>query len=103
MDRAPNPRFQPSEGTYLYVLGVVIIATQPGRFWLGIAIAFLPIVIGVAVRTIPSGESGHRVAPATLKSRLGVKMGRRSRNPVELENGCENNGGCGAGTRTPTT
>lgn len=43
-------RFQPAEGTYLYLLGVVILATQPGRFWLGFTLALVPLVIGTVGR-----------------------------------------------------
>lgn len=39
-------RFQPSEGVFLYLLGLVIVATHPGRFWLGLALAIVPLVIG---------------------------------------------------------
>jgi hypothetical protein len=42
----------PSEGTFMYVLGVVIVATRPGRFWLGFSLAVIPIVIGVFGKTI---------------------------------------------------
>ena len=28
-------RFQRSEGVYLYLLGLVVLATQPDRFWFG--------------------------------------------------------------------
>ena len=39
-------RFQPSEGVYLYVLGLVIVATHAGRFWFGFTLAVVPLVIG---------------------------------------------------------
>jgi hypothetical protein len=39
-------RFQPSEGVFLYLLGVVIVATHPGRFWLGFCLAVVPLRIG---------------------------------------------------------
>jgi len=39
-------RFQPSEGVYLYLLGMVIVATHPGRFWLGFTLAAVPLAIG---------------------------------------------------------
>lgn len=35
-----------SEGTFLYVLGIVVIATQPSRFWLGFVLAATPVLIG---------------------------------------------------------
>jgi len=39
-------RFQPSEGFYLYVTGLVVVVTHPGRFWFGFALAMVPIMIG---------------------------------------------------------
>ena len=42
-----NSRFHVSEGVFLYLLGLVVIATRPGRFWLGFALALAPIVAGV--------------------------------------------------------
>ena len=38
-------RFQPSDGVFLYVLGLVIVATHPGRFWLGLSLAVVWTVI----------------------------------------------------------
>ncbi len=37
-------RFQPSEGVYLYVVGLVIVVTHPGRFWFGFTLAVVPII-----------------------------------------------------------
>ncbi len=42
----PVHRFQPSEGVYLYVIGLVIVVTHPGRFWFGFTLAVVPIMIG---------------------------------------------------------
>ena len=39
-------RLQPSEGVFCYLLGLVIVATHPGRFWFGFALAGVPLVIG---------------------------------------------------------
>jgi hypothetical protein len=39
-------RFQPSEGVYLYLLGLVILATHPARFWFGFILAVVPLVMG---------------------------------------------------------
>ncbi len=39
-------RFQPSEGVYLHLLGLVIVAIHPGRFWLGFTLAVVPLLIG---------------------------------------------------------
>ncbi len=44
-------RFQPSEGVYLYLLGLVIIATHPGRFWFGFTLAMVPLVVGSVSRS----------------------------------------------------
>lgn len=41
-----------SEGHFIYVLGLVIIATQPGRFWLGLTLAVVPLLIGALGRGI---------------------------------------------------
>ena len=51
-----SKQFQPPEGTYLYVLGLVIIATQTDRFWLGIALSSVPIVIGIVAKTTIGGR-----------------------------------------------
>ena len=40
-----------SEGAAIYLLGMVIIATRPGRFWLGVSLTVIPIV-GVFGKTI---------------------------------------------------
>jgi hypothetical protein len=45
-ERTSVHRFQPSEGVYLYLLGLVIVATHPGRFWFGFAVAITPLLIG---------------------------------------------------------
>jgi len=42
---------QASEGLFVYLLGMVITATQPRRFWLGVALALLPIVTRVLLKT----------------------------------------------------
>jgi hypothetical protein len=34
-----------SPGVLTYALGLVIIASQPSRFWLGMALAMLPILV----------------------------------------------------------
>jgi hypothetical protein len=39
-----------SEGVFLYLLGLVVIATRPGRFWVGFALALAPIVAGILLR-----------------------------------------------------
>ena len=46
-----NSRLQPSEGTFVYLLGVVIVATCPSRFWLGLGLAIVPLIASVATRT----------------------------------------------------
>jgi hypothetical protein len=45
-ERTPVHRFQPSEGVFLYLLGLVVVATHPGRFWFGFSLAVVPLVIG---------------------------------------------------------
>jgi hypothetical protein len=54
-----NSRSQLSEGVFVYVLGLVIIATHPDRFWLGFALAAMPILIGALGRNI--GEHWNRL------------------------------------------
>jgi hypothetical protein len=46
-----------SEGAAISLLGMVIIATRPGRFWLGVSLA-IPIVVGVFGKTI--GDRARR-------------------------------------------
>jgi hypothetical protein len=48
--RAMNHRVRPSEGFFVYVLGLVIVATSPSRFWLGFALAGVPIAVNIALR-----------------------------------------------------
>jgi hypothetical protein len=40
-------RFAPSEGSFGFFLGIVIIATRPDRFWLGFSLAVIPVLVGV--------------------------------------------------------
>jgi hypothetical protein len=47
-------RLQLSEGLFVYVLGLVIIAAQPARFWLGFSLAVAPIVGALGLRTYGS-------------------------------------------------
>jgi hypothetical protein len=47
-------RLQLSEGLFVYVLGLVVIATQPARFWLGFVLAVTPIAGALALRTYVS-------------------------------------------------
>ncbi|HEY2790231.1 MAG TPA: hypothetical protein VGI72_12320 [Gaiellales bacterium] len=51
-------RLAPSEGTFIYLLGVVIVATRPGRFWRGFSLAVIPIVVGVVGKTV--GDRARR-------------------------------------------
>jgi hypothetical protein len=41
-----------SEGVFIYALGLVIIATHPGRFWLGLAIAVIPVLLAIVGRLV---------------------------------------------------
>ena len=52
-----SPRL--SEGTFLYLLGVVIVATRPGRFWLGLGLAVTPLIVG-ALGPAPFGNRWRR-------------------------------------------
>lgn len=47
-----NNHAQVSEGVFLYALGVVIIATHPSRFWLGFALAVVPLLVGPVGRAV---------------------------------------------------
>jgi hypothetical protein len=49
-------RLQLSEGLFVYVLGLVVIAAQPARFWLGFSLAVAPIAGAVALRTVGSAR-----------------------------------------------
>jgi hypothetical protein len=60
-------RFPLSEGVFIYLLGLVVIATHPGRFWLGFALAALPVIAGVALRTYDAARHGR------LLPRLGTR------------------------------
>jgi hypothetical protein len=40
-----------SEGVFVYLLGLVVIATQPGRFWFGFVLAVVPVFVAIALRT----------------------------------------------------
>jgi hypothetical protein len=42
-----------SEGAAVYALGLVVIATHPGRFWLGMGLASVPIVVGLLLKSWP--------------------------------------------------
>ena len=53
-------RLQLSEALFVYVLGLVVIATQPARFWLGFALATAPIVAAVTLRTYVSVRDRRR-------------------------------------------
>lgn len=43
-----------SEGVLVYLLGLVVIATAPGRFWFGFALAVLPIAVGLLLKVYDS-------------------------------------------------
>jgi hypothetical protein len=51
MTRPPLP-----EGVLVYVLDLVVIATQPDRFWLGFALAVIPIAVGLLLGTYDSAR-----------------------------------------------
>jgi hypothetical protein len=51
---------QPSEGVFLYVLGLVVLATHPGRFWLGMTLAVGPILLGPLIRAVEASIPRRR-------------------------------------------
>jgi hypothetical protein len=57
-------QLQLSEGIVIYALGLVVIASQPGRFWLGFALAGVPVVVVRTDRARHSGDDspGRRAA-----------------------------------------
>lgn len=52
--------YQPSEGVFLYVLGLVVIATHPARFGLGMTLAVVPIVLGPLIRAVEAYRPRRR-------------------------------------------
>lgn len=50
---SPKTRPTLSEGAAVYALGLVVVATHPGRFWLGMGLAGLPIFVGLALKSWP--------------------------------------------------
>jgi hypothetical protein len=50
-------RLQLSEALFVYVLGLVVIATQPARFWFGFALAMAPILGALALRARSSARN----------------------------------------------
>ena len=52
--------YQPSEGVFLYVLGLAVIATHPARFWLGMGLAVAPILLGPVTRAIETSRPRRR-------------------------------------------
>lgn len=52
--------FPLSEGVFVYLLGLVVIATVPGRFWFGFALAVLPIVVGLLLKTYDAARGRAR-------------------------------------------
>lgn len=53
-------RYEPSEGVFLYLLGLVVIATHAGRFWLGFTLSATPLLIGTIGRSV-GGERWKRL------------------------------------------
>lgn len=51
-------RLPVSEGVLVYLLGLVVIATAPGGFWFGFALAVLPIAVGLLLKVYDSAR-GH--------------------------------------------
>jgi hypothetical protein len=46
-----------SEGFLIYLVGLVVIATHPARFWFGLGLAMLPIAIGLAIKVQDSART----------------------------------------------
>jgi hypothetical protein len=49
-------RLHLSEGVFIYLLGLVVIATHPGRFWLGFMLAVFPVATAVIGRGVAAGR-----------------------------------------------
>ena len=70
-------RSRPTEGTYLFLLGLVVIVASPDRFWLGFVLALAPIMMGAVVKAVSAGRSqadrpsGRSTAAATRSRRAG--------------------------------
>lgn len=66
-----SSRFVPSDGTFVYLLGLVVIATRPGRFWLGLSLALVPIAVGTIGRVIValSPRRDARLQPVRRRER----------------------------------
>jgi|tagenome__1003787_1003787.scaffolds.fasta_scaffold13376513_1 hypothetical protein len=54
-------RFRGSEGIYLFVLGLVVMAVSADHFWLGFTVALIPILIGAGVARLTSHRLGALV------------------------------------------
>jgi hypothetical protein len=52
---------QSSQGHFLYLLGLVVIATHPGRLWLGIGLAGALLMIEPLATAVAGGRwrGGH--------------------------------------------
>jgi hypothetical protein len=59
-EESGDARLEPSSGALLYMLGLVVITTHPGRFWLGMALAGIPTLIG-PIGTLIGGERWRRL------------------------------------------
>lgn len=54
-----------SEGTFLYVLGLVIVASHSGRFWLGFGLAAIPVMVGALGKAVSAGRWSGRHSPSS--------------------------------------
>ncbi len=59
-NRTMTNQHQLADGVFVYVLGLVIIAARPDRFWLGIALAALPILTSAGRQAIAAGRQPSR-------------------------------------------
>src|SRR4051794_37949865 len=77
-ERAVGSASRPCEGTYLFVLGLVVIVASADRFWLGFSLALIPILIAAISKAAPTarrpaevryrGRAGSRGVPARTET-----------------------------------
>ena len=52
--------FPISEGVFVYLLGLVVVATAPEHFWFGLLLAVLPIAVAVLLKTYDAARGRAR-------------------------------------------
>lgn len=55
--RSMHSQLELSEGVFVYVLGLVVIATQSGHFWFGLGLAVVPVATAVVGRAVAAGRA----------------------------------------------